>query len=164
MIDVKDAVLIGIAFVGWGLALYLYVRNEWTKRPLVSVNFRRFKPKDMRLVGVLAVRNRGPWNVRVETLKVARPEGATITVPKPHRSRAQATEMETDARSATQVLNWPLRAYASGEFPSRSSWFEVKLPAGSEPSFVDINVVVDVKRPTLISGRQTTRHRIRRAG
>jgi hypothetical protein len=50
VIETKDCVLIGIALVGWGLALYLYVRNEWTKRPLVSVNFRRFKPKDMQCV------------------------------------------------------------------------------------------------------------------
>jgi hypothetical protein len=163
VIEIKDAVQVGVTFGGWGLALYLYVRNEWTKRPLVSVNFRRFKAGDKRLVGVLTVRNRGPWNIRVETLKVVGPTDATIAVPKPHRSGARANGDDPDAPSQLEMLAWPLRAYASGEFPSRSSWFEVNWPAGSKPPFVEVDVVIDVKRPAIFSKRLTTRHRIRRA-
>lgn len=163
MIEFKDIVQSGIALAGWALAVYQYVRNERQKLPLVVVQSTGFKRGDTQCGGTVIARNRGPWDVHVETMRVISPAGAMMVIPGAGGRRADGSiGPHSMGRDRLRRLDFRLPAYAAGEFPSKSRWFAIEFPEPAGPSFacVDLEFAIELSRCTWSSKRLTIRKSI----
>jgi hypothetical protein len=158
MIELKDVLQLGLGLTGWGLAGYQYWRNELTRRPLVAFHHGAFKSGASSVSGTLIVRNRSPCDIVVEFLRVTQPDGARLIF---LSGRAINGRVPTVKRRA-RALQWRLPAYGSGEFPSKSDWFEIDLSSDPDTAFAELEVEIALSRPMMFSRRFTRRHRIRR--
>lgn len=152
VIEIKDVVGWAIGSVGWLLAGYQFVRNELTKRPYVV--FQTSPPVAGALAwgGTFVVRNRGPWDIKVNCIRIVRPKGAMLDEP---RSVGAEVVME---KVRERRYGWRIPAHASGDFPSKTDWFKVTFPAGVSGR-VELQVEIDISRETWLSSRFTTRHK-----
>jgi hypothetical protein len=63
-----------------------------------------------------------------------------------------------------RTLDWRLPGFGSGDFPSKSDWFEIDLARDPAATLVEIEVVILFTRRMMFLRRFTKRHRIRRVG
>lgn len=160
MIEAKDVIGWAIGSVGWLLAGYQYWRNELSRRPLIVVDLAPFEANDHRFGGKLYVRNRWPWDIKVEDVTAVAPAGMMLLTVVASFRGADGY-IHSHKATASRHLGWHLAAYSSGEFPSGWAWFGVELPAGKLPSSVKIEVTMTLSRSASFSRRVTRRHRIR---
>jgi hypothetical protein len=160
VIELKDVLQLGVGLAGWGLAAYQYWRNELTKRPFVAFHHAAFKSGASTIGGTLMVRNRGPSDIVIECLRVTEPDGARLCFQSGPAVHGRVPIVKRRART----LEWRLPGFGSGEFPSKSEWFEIDVANEPAAAFVELEVVIALSRPTMFSRRFTKRHRIRRVG
>jgi hypothetical protein len=158
VIEFKDVLQLGIGLTGWGLAAYQYWRNEFTKLPFVAFHHGALRAGASTIGGTLIVRNRAPSDILVECLRVTEPDGARLCF---HSGPAVQGRVPTVKRRV-RTLEWRLPGFGSGEFPSKSAWFEIDLARDPAAAYVEIEVVILFSRRMMFSRHFTKRHRIRR--
>jgi hypothetical protein len=135
-------------------------RNEFTKLPFVAFHHGPLKPGASSIGGTLIVRNRCPSDILVECLRVTEPDGARLCFQSGPAVQGRVPTVKRRART----LEWRLPGFGSGEFPSKTDWFEIDLARDPAAAFVEIEVVIMFTRRMMFSRRFTKRHRIRRGG
>jgi len=160
VIEFKDVLQLGVGLTGWGVAGYQYWRNEFTKFPFVAFHHGPLKPGASSIGGTLIVRNRCPSDILVECLRVTEPDGARLCFQSGPAVQGRVPTVKRRART----LDWRLPGFGSGDFPSKSDWFEIDLARDPAAALVEIEVVILFTRRMMFSRRFTKRHRIRRVG
>ena len=149
MIELRDVLLLGVGLAGWALAAYQYWRNELTTRPLVVFHHGAFKSGSSSITGTLIVRNRSRCDIVVESLRVNKPNGVRLSFQGSRAVNGIAPILKRRART----LQWRLPAYGSGEFPSKSEWFEIDLANDLAAAFVQLELIIVLSRPIMFSNR-----------
>jgi hypothetical protein len=116
--EIRDIVQLAFAAAGWGLAAFQYWRNELTKRPLVLMEIGGVVGDPM--IGI-TIRNRGPTDIYVHRLVIISPEGmVAATYERSCYTMRMQGRSPSVKRGRIIDLDIHLKAFASGEFPSRS--------------------------------------------